>query len=250
MSIFPVPRLIGWIAVLVLVSAALGLYEGSFLLLKLAVFAVSLVFALVTYIGRKYVWIGFFGIVALLFNPIASIHLDFQMWRVVDVVAALGFSFFLWNYYNSYGKGYQFEDYVASLFPAYEWVIADKTRDYSKKFGRTVESDSNPDFTFRHTRTGKTFAIECKYRSYFYNGGFELTQRQLANYVNFGAKHNMPVFVVLGVGGSPKRPEKLFLVPIKNADGYRAGFFSKQDLGEFQRNPAGPFTLSAEGDLV
>jgi hypothetical protein len=71
------------------------------------------------------------------------------------------------------------------------------------------------------------------------------------NYFNFGTKNNMQVFVVLGVGGSPKKPEKLFLVPIKNVNsGYKAGFFSKQELEKFQRNPAGSFTLNNEGELV
>lgn len=250
MSFFPIPRFLGWANVLVLLIATLGLYEGSFLLLRSVVFIVSIVFIMVTHIGRKRIWVCFFGLIALLFNPILPPHLSFQVWRVIDAMAALGYAFFLWNYYNSYGKGYQFEDYVASLFPSYEWVIADKTRDYSKKFGRVVESDSNPDFTFRHIRTNKTVAIECKYRSYFYNGGFELSYRQLTNYINFGTKNKIPVHMVLGVGGSPKKPEKLFLVPMNNTNGTRPGFFAQRDLEKSQRNPAGAFTINDRNELV
>jgi hypothetical protein len=251
MKIFPLPRLIGWMAVVMLVMAAIGWYEGKFFLLRLAIFGVCCVFIFLTHKGKKHVWVVFFILMALAFNPIYPLQLSLQVWRILDVAAALGLSFFLWNYYDSYGKGYRFEDTLASLFPSYEWVIADKTRDYSKKFERVVESDSNPDFTFRHIRTNKFFSIECKYRSYFYNGGIEFTARQLNNYLNYGSNHNIPVYVALGVGGSPKKPGKLFLIPITSvSNGYKSGFLSVKDLEKFQRNPAAPFTLNSEGELV
>lgn len=250
MSSFPIPRLVGWATVVLLVLAATGIYKYGFFFLKLEIFAASLALMYVSYRGNKHIWPWFFGLVAVLFNPFFPIHLSYDVWRVIDVVIALVFSFFLWNYYDSYGKGYSFEDYIASLFPSYDWVIADKTRDYSKKFNRLVESDSNPDFTFRHIKTNKTFAIECKYRSYFYEGGFGLTYKQLKNYTNFSSKNNIPVFVVLGVGGSPKKPQKLFSIPITNLDSSSSGFFSKEDLQKFERSPITPFTINGEGNLI
>jgi len=94
------------------------------------------------------------------FNPIIPLYLkSINAWRIIDLMAALAFGVFLWRYYDYYGKGYQFENYIASLFPTNVWVIADKTRDFSRILKRPVESDTHPDFTFRHIKTGKIFAV-------------------------------------------------------------------------------------------
>ena len=63
--------------------------------------------------------------------------------------------------------GAAFEDYVLSRFDMRDWVVVDRTKDFSKELGRRVESDSNPDLVFRHKDTKKVVAVECKYRSKF-----------------------------------------------------------------------------------
>jgi hypothetical protein len=211
---------------------------------------VSVILALTAYRGRKYVWVSLFALIAVTFNPLYPMNMSASLWRIIDAAAALVYAFFLWHYYDPYGKGYRFESYVSSLFPAYEWVIADKTRDFSRKFGRTVESDSNPDFTFRHVRSGKLLAIECKFRSYFYQGGFSLPGRHVANYSRFGQGSGMPVFVVLGVGNSPTKPERMFQIPIGAFATAADGFISERELKTFERDPRRAFSLDGSGSLL
>ena len=39
---------------------------------------------------------------------------------------------------------------------------------------------------------------------------------QLKNYQNYGIEMGLDVFLALGVGGSPSKPEELFVFPLKN----------------------------------
>jgi len=212
--------------IFVLVLATLNLYSGDFNVLRWAVFISGLALIYTTYRSRatRVGWIIVFAAISIVFNPFYPfLHLDKEVWRVVDVFVIAAFSIFLWHYYYGlYKKGVQFENYVSSLFPPNIWVIADRTKDSSRKLRRLVESDTNPDFTFRHITTGKTIAVECKFRSYFYKGkygdsGILWRKEQGGRYRAYGAEHKIPVFVAIGIGGSPKNPQRLFFALLKNS---------------------------------
>lgn len=243
-------KVLGWAVVAYMVVAALGLYQGSFTGIRWLFFVGNLLFAIIALQGSKRVWLAIFLIFAAVFNPIAPFYFSYPTWRVLDMLAAASLGFFLWHYYDYYGKGYRFENYVATLFPTNQWVIVDKTRDYSKKFKRTVESDSNPDFTFRHTATGKLFAVECKFRSYIYKGGVDVGRRNYENYLAYGRKHNMPVYMVLGVGNSPTHPREMFVVPVDQIRSATPGFILESDLTPYKRDPHKPFFYSEANGLV
>ena len=211
---FITARSLGWVTVVVLIIAAAGWYKGSFDLLRWLVSLVAIILALTTYYGKKNIWFLFFSVTAITFNPIIPLHFNFLIWRILDAVVAALIGFFLWHYYDYYGKGYRFEDYISSLFSTNHWIIVDKTRDFSKKFGRIVESDSNPDFTFRYLSSGKVLAVECKFRSYFYKGGIDWGRRKAGNYLEFSQKNNLPVFIIFGVGNTPQNPGRMFCIPL------------------------------------
>ncbi|WP_321416577.1 hypothetical protein [uncultured Methanomethylovorans sp.] len=81
-----------------------------------------------------------------------------------------------------------------------------------------MEADTRPDLLIRYNLTGEEFYVECKYRSYFYENKFQWsTSEQMNRYLRFAYEQNKPFFVVLGLGGTPDKPEKIFCIPIQEA---------------------------------
>lgn len=240
-------RIVIWGVVATLLVASIGLYRGDFTILRWAVSVSGVALAYTAYRSRKIYWLSAFIIAVLIFNPVIPLYIhNVTIWRVIDLVVAAVFGLFLWRYYDYYGKGYSFENYVASLFPTNIWVIADKTRDFSRVLKRSVESDANPDFTFRHIATGKIFAVECKYRSYFYKGGVEWDKRKGENYEVYSRKYRLPVFIAIGVGKSPKSPERLFLCPLEILNNSRYPIITEEKLRPFEKNPRKQFMSLGE----
>ena len=127
----------------------------------------------------------------------------------------------------NYQKGTDFEKYVAGLFTRRSdyFAINDWTRDnHDKSKGIYVESNTNPDLVIRYKPTNEKFAVECKYRSGFYrsqkiNGPVVkwAAPDQIKRYNAYSRSNRIPVFVVIGVGGSPKNPATMFCIPLKDA---------------------------------
>ena len=120
---------------------------------------------------------------------------------------------------NPENKGLVFENYIVSLFSKDYFIVKDATSDKSFD-GRHVESNKNPDLILEiSTSAGKAkFAVECKYRSTL-NKKFPVEfckDYQLKNYQNYGIEMGLDVFLALGVGGSPSKPEELFVFSLKN----------------------------------
>lgn len=244
---YPALRILVWVTVLALLASAAGFYRGGFTILRWLVSFSGVLLAFTAYRNRKFVWLSVFVLAAVVFNPIIPIYLNHAgIWRGIDLVTAALFGVFLWSYYDIYGKGYRFETYAASLFPRNIWTITDKTRDFSRLLKRPVESDSHPDFTFRHLQTGQTFAVECKYRSYFYKGGIDWDKQKGENYRMYGKKHGIPVLVIIGVGKSPKNPERLFFCPLETLNNSPYQIVAEQKLLQFERNSAKKFTSIEE----
>ena len=66
----------------------------------------------------------------------------------------------------------------------------------------------NPDMVFRYKSSKHCidFAVECKWRNGTTNGLVEWARDyQLDNYKNFASQRGMPVFIILGLGGSPSK---------------------------------------------
>lgn len=233
--------------ILILALASLNIYSGGFDVLRWAVFVSSLAFIYTTCRSRAIAWIIAFAAIAAAFNPFYHfLYLTKDAWRILDIFVVAAFSIFFWRYYGFYNKGLQFEKYVSSLFPSNIWVIADRTKDSSKKLGRFVESDTNPDFTFRHITSGKTMAVECKYHSYLYKGkygdfGIWWRKEQGRRYESYGIKNKISVFVTIGIGRSPKNPKRLFFCPLAKLNNAAYEFIPERDLKQFERKPDAQF---------
>lgn len=117
-------------------------------------------------------------------------------------------------------KGREFEDYVLGLFNVekdgplilQEWQ-GDKILGSIKP-----ENNSNPDFVFRYI--DKEFAVECKWREKL---SMDMSKdlfppKKMEDYKTFSETRRMPVTIVLGVGGEPSNPERLYIIPLECVD--------------------------------
>lgn len=62
---------------------------GFFTLLRFVVFASSAYIAYMSYEEKKEKWIWIFGFLAVLFNPFIKIHLDREIWIVIDLIVGV-----------------------------------------------------------------------------------------------------------------------------------------------------------------
>lgn len=204
--------------VILLIGAVLGLIT-SYKLFRWDVLGLCAVLAFVAYGTRRYYWGTIFLTFGILFNPIAPFSLDRSTWIFLDIVLMGVLTSWFWDYYTSYHKGLLFERYVQNKFPDTEWTMVNSTKDLHKKLRRFVESDANPDFTFRRKISKNEIAVECKYRSDYVKGtrgdlGVWWKKEQGNRYAKYGEQNNMPVYVAFGIGGNPKSPETVAYVPI------------------------------------
>lgn len=137
---------------------------------------------------------------------------------------------------QNYAKGFEFEKYVISLFNEENWAIERVSSDVSEAVGRYVHSDSWPDLTIKNRRTGRRFSIECKYRSNFctHRDCKQIRwaeEHQIRSYNKFQNKENHLVYVIIGVGSAPSKPERLFLLPLNSL---RQPFVKEDYLSDFE----------------
>lgn len=239
------------VSVALLLALALGWKSGGQLTLVKFIISISTLYlGVVSYRTKQYFWLLFFGFITVLFFPFQDIFsLSYIVWRIIDLIVAVGVTLFFYLYYDSYRKGANFEKFIISLFPQELWVIEDLTKDKSKILNREVESDRNPDITVRSLNNNKRFAIECKFRSRFWdNGGksaagISWRARNHDSYKKYGEKENIPVRIIFGVGGNPKHPSRIFVVPIEKIEEYKGKIIPAQYLSQFERNPKMPISL-------
>lgn len=152
----------------------------------------------------------------------------------------------------SYIKGRAFEVYIISLFNNDEWKLIRKSPDTIRTLHRISEEDSYFDFIIKHRKTGKSFIIQCKYRTTF-NKGYKkdiiewAKEDQIRNYFKFQEKEKLPYFVIIGLGNKPKNPEQTFLVSLDKIKRYK--IVTKDYLKQFERDTKAKFTIN-EFDIL
>ncbi len=123
-------------------------------------------------------------------------------------------------------KGYAFENYVISKFDRKFFCLKDMRSDKGIK-GFYPESNKYPDLVLEYKPSSSQFAVECKWRADWWRreDGEESIDwaggdKKIQNYNEYAEKNKTPVFVVIGLGGEPEKPEHLFVAPL-NALKYR-----------------------------
>ena len=221
---------VSFLTALALVVAATGI-STNFNLLRLAIaIGLFLIGALSLLSGYRLIATTeiFFGIFYL---PSLGIQLDRHFWVILDLIVVAFIIFWTYKTTDSYQKGTAFEKHVASLFPAHNFPIETRTHDSSKFLGRYVETDVDPDFVFRNKRSGRSFAIECKWRKGWAGDksiglGLSWDLWKAERYISYGVKNKMLVLVAFGIGGTPGNPNEVYFLEAEKLR-YR---FLKQSL--------------------
>lgn len=114
---------------------------------------------------------------------------------------------------DSVEKGKAFEEYVIDLFLKQKEIeLVSRVSDYYKN-GKFAKENQTPDLKMLYQN--KSFAIECKFRQQFVNESINWAKEyQIQNYNAFEKQNNTKVFIAIGVGGLPSKPEELYIVPL------------------------------------
>jgi hypothetical protein len=118
-------------------------------------------------------------------------------------------------------KGNLFEEYVVGKMPKPTFVLIDWRSDKSSQ-GTYPESNRYPDIKmrFHDPKSGRwKFALECKYRSELAEVVVWCRPDQLKFYQQYEKQSKIPVFVVIGLGGTPDCPEFVSIFPLSEVSG-------------------------------
>ncbi|MDE6443214.1 MAG: hypothetical protein K2K64_02160 [Muribaculaceae bacterium] len=124
---------------------------------------------------------------------------------------------------DKHAKGVEFEKFIISRFGKQFWSIKDWRGDKSMD-GRYSESSMYPDLEMKLSLKGKEYvvAIECKWRNNF-NNERKIKwsySEQFERYKKYAEKTGYPVFVAIGIGGVPSKPDNIYLVPLSAMTSY------------------------------
>lgn len=130
-------------------------------------------------------------------------------------------------------KGYDFEKFVVQKFNEKYYSIK-RWRGDKYVAGRYAEDTSEPDLLLELKLKDPSclFAVECKWQSKYYKDGFELSEKNFEKYKQYEEKNNIPVFIVIGIGGTGANPENLYVVKLSSI---KYNFLKKDFLSKFEK---------------
>jgi hypothetical protein len=118
-----------------------------------------------------------------------------------------------------YEQGRLFEEYIKDLFNQESFTLKRWRKSALIPPDTFISDISYPDLELIFMgKNNYPFAVECKWRRQFDdNGKIDwASEQQIAMYLHFERKRAMPVFIAIGVGGTPSNPKKLFVTPLCN----------------------------------
>ena len=111
-------------------------------------------------------------------------------------------------------KGREFEDHVLELLGVAnnDKLTLKEWRGDKSLPGIYPEGNSNPDLVLEYD--GKSFAIECKWRSHMPKDIDKelLPPARAALFEKYAKERRMPIFLLLGIGGLPSDPDVLYIM--------------------------------------
>ena len=227
--------------ILLLILILVGVTD-AYNFLRFGVAIVSIALVVLSTRSKRYYWAALFAFVAVLFNPVIVFSLTKTQWIVADFVLILILLVWAWDYFHSYHKGYLFERYIEQKFPKTEWAVVTYTRDSHKRLQRFVESDGNPDFVFRKISSNYVIAVECKYRSKYWDNtklgkGIGWETRLSERYGEYSRRQNVPVYLAIGIGGNPKSPAVVSFIPLEIVQNKYPTFIPKEIIEKYKNLP-------------
>jgi len=110
--------------------------------------------------------------------------------------------------------GDKFESHVRNMFPEEVWGIKRMTKHYGDAGGRHIEQNKDPDFLFEHKKSKRRVNIECKYRRGLIERKIEWCKYyQFKRYKELDKRHRN-LYIIIGFGGSPTNPDRIFRIPL------------------------------------
>jgi hypothetical protein len=147
-------------------------------------------------------------------------------------------------------KGRAFEEFILDRFPKDRFNLVEWRSEEIHDDGRRTTDDGKkktwPDLQLElKLQSGKyPFAVECKWRNDFWKGIIEWARdAQISSYQEFQTSKEMPVFIALGVGGTPSDPRDLFIIPLSHL--YQS-ILTQDWLKKYKREARGNFFLNLD----
>lgn len=148
---------------------------------------------------------------------------------------------------ESIAKGYAFEQYVAAMIAKnYNYnLIAWQSDKQVNGIFPALSMDPDLIWFYENKYAEFIFAVECKWRGDYWNNGIEWARpEQFEHYLEFEECEDIPVTIVLGVGGSPDMPEDLYVIPLEDIE---YPFLYKSVLNRYKKRK-GDTTLKFDTD--
>lgn len=93
------------------------------------------------------------------------------------------------------------------------------------------------------------FAVECKYVSQVKAGLIKWAEESnIRSYSVYQSKFRIPLFIAIGLGGTPSAPEKMFVTPFQNIE--HTTHVYEHELYEYKRKPTHKFYYAPQGELL
>ena len=123
-------------------------------------------------------------------------------------------------------KGNSFEKFIVRKFNRRHFRINEWATD------KDVDTPTIQ-LTFTYNQESTDFSIQCNWTSNLIKEGVNVGSNELLEkYREFEKKKDSSVFIVFGVGGKPKMPEQLFVVPLKEIS---TNFIHIDDLKKYEK---------------
>jgi hypothetical protein len=115
--------------------------------------------------------------------------------------------------------GKDFEAYLrCHIFVKKYYVSMEMSEEDQSNGTNKIDSSDLPDFKFRDKRHQQPFFLEAKFREKESEEKINwCTTAQLKRYQEL--ENLFPLFILIGFGGKPDNPQKLFLFPLSEASG-------------------------------
>jgi hypothetical protein len=133
-------------------------------------------------------------------------------------------------------QGYEFEKYVVTKFDKNFFRFLHWNSDKYHQ-GIHMETTLYPDLVFEYHDKVKTipFAVECKWWPALIDNAIRWAgSRQIDNYIAYQNKHNMSLYVAIGIGGTPEAPGELFIIPLHKIE-KRQLYLTRGFLNQFKK---------------
>lgn len=142
--------------------------------------------------------------------------------------------------------GNDFEGYIADIMKDQGFCLIEWNQGYTSPGGAFAQDSLKPDFLVSISENGidLVFWIECKYRSSLGKNGFIIPDFQIERYRKIQRETKRKVLIVLGLAGSPKDPDNLFIIPLDNIVRYKGvkpqflSCFELRDRSTFRKHIA------------